>query len=99
MLLRLRRDNGLLHATQKLLRLGQGQTKIRDLTKVSELLEFQHVDTPSRSISSHLHQANNPPHPRSPIGNGQPVISFASSSPTFWTLPPWVHSLLDSNGL
>jgi hypothetical protein len=70
MLLRLRGDNGLLYATEKLLRLSQRQTKVRNLTKVAELSDLQYVDAPSRLVSSHLHQANNPPHPRSPTGNG-----------------------------
>jgi hypothetical protein len=55
MLLRLRGDNGLLYATEKLLRLSQRQTKVRNLTKVAELSDLQHVDAPSRLFSFHLH--------------------------------------------
>src|SRR5208283_1274301 len=84
----LRGDHRLLHARQKLLRLGQRQPQIRDIPKVAGRPELHDVDTRSGAISLRFDQPQNPPHPRSPRpATAKPVISLASSSPHFLDTP------------
>src|SRR5271166_3176266 len=81
-------DHRLLHARQKLLRLGQRQPQVRDIAKVAACPDFHHVDTRSGAISLRFDQPQNPPHPRSP-GRQWPNRSYRlrPHPPTFWTLP------------
>src|SRR5208283_2310874 len=84
----LRGDHRLLHARQKLLRLGQRQPQMRDIAKVAGRPDLHDVDTRSGAISLRFDQPQNPPHPRSP-GRQRPNGSYRlrPHPPTFWTLP------------
>jgi hypothetical protein len=56
-------DDFLLDESHKLLALRQGQTQIRDIAKLTEAVDRQHVDASARPIDPGFHQAQNPPHP------------------------------------
>jgi hypothetical protein len=56
-------DDFLLDQSHKLLALRQGQTQIRDIAKLTEAVDRQHVDASARPIDPGFHQAQNPPHP------------------------------------
>ena len=88
MISRLRGDDRLLHASQKLLRLGQRQTQVRDIAKIAASAELHHVNTRPAAFVPGLDQPQNPPHPRCPTQHrpGQ-SYRFRRYPPTFWTLP------------
>ena len=52
------------------IRVGQRQPQIRDITKVAWRPDLHHVDIRCRAIGLRVDQSQNPPHPRSPAGNG-----------------------------
>jgi hypothetical protein len=54
MIPRLRGDDLLLHANQKLFRLGERQTQFRNLPKVTAPVELHHVNAPSRPLCPRL---------------------------------------------
>ncbi len=58
----LRGYHDLLHARQKLLRLGQRQTKMRDIAEPTALGHLDNVVTGRRTISLSLNQSQNPAH-------------------------------------
>src|SRR5271165_5388380 len=85
----LRGDHRLLHARQELLRLGQRQPQMRDIAKVAGRPDLHDVDTWSGAIRPRFRPTAKPTPSAIPRpATAQPVISLASSSPTFWTLPP-----------
>jgi hypothetical protein len=62
-ILGLRGDNRLLSPAQKLPRLGQRQSKIRDISEIAESAEFQNLEASLRPVGARLNQTYNPTHP------------------------------------
>jgi len=63
---RLRGHDLLLHATQKLLRLGERQSQVANLPKIAAGVDLHDVNVPSRPLCARLDQPQHPPHPRCP---------------------------------
>src|SRR4051812_42025801 len=59
-------DDFLLDQSHKLLALRQGQTQSRNVAKITRAVDCHHVNASAQSLDPGFHQAQNPPHPRSP---------------------------------
>jgi hypothetical protein len=62
-ILGLRGNHRLLYPAQKLPRLGQCQSKIRDISEIAEFAELQNVPASLRPVGARLNQTYNPTHP------------------------------------
>jgi hypothetical protein len=59
----LRGDNLLLNLHQQLLRFGQRQSQVRDITKTIKPADRHHVETPGLTIDPRPNQTHYPFHP------------------------------------
>src|ERR1700722_19413209 len=81
----LRRNDRSLNARQKLLRFGQGQSQVSNITKTFRPADLHQIGAQAAGITLRRNQPQHPSHPRSP--------GRLSTRPTVPTVSSYPHSL------
>ena len=84
----LRRNDRSLNARQKLLRFGQGQSQVSNITKTFRPADLYQIGAQAAGITLRRNQPQHPSHPRSPgrLSTDRPY-PLCRHTPIRWTLP------------